>query len=194
MVKPFSPSELIARIKATLRRLTANGSFTDSKTFQLGEVLINYDERIVYVTGQPVQLTATEYKTAHRALQFRRQGSHTGRVASEGLGTGVLGGPPAFALLHKVPSPEAWRQCAESFVHLHRARYWLPYGKVFPRGRSSRTREFGTPRCRDSCPKEQTGFIKEQCTAPVYRKTTGLRWLVSSLSHDPPNESVREAS
>ena len=62
MVKPFSPSELIARIKATLRRLTANGSFTDSKTFQLGEVLINYDERIVYVTGQPVQLTATEYK------------------------------------------------------------------------------------------------------------------------------------
>ena len=62
MVKPFSPSELIARIKATLRRLTANGSFTDSKTFQLGEVLINYDERIVYVTGQPVQLTATEYR------------------------------------------------------------------------------------------------------------------------------------
>ena len=62
MVKPFSPSELIARIKATLRRLTANGSFTDSKTFQLGEVLINFDERTVYVTGQPVKLTATEYK------------------------------------------------------------------------------------------------------------------------------------
>ena len=62
MVKPFSPSELIARIKATLRRLTGSGEIADNKTFQLGEVLINYDERIVYVSRQPVQLTATEYK------------------------------------------------------------------------------------------------------------------------------------
>ena len=62
MVKPFSPSELIARIKATLRRLTTGGEVASSKTFQLGEVLLNFDERTVNVSGQPVQLTATEYK------------------------------------------------------------------------------------------------------------------------------------
>ena len=62
MVKPFSPSELIARIKAALRRLTTGGEFTNNKTFQLGDVLINFDERTVHVSGQPVQLTATEYK------------------------------------------------------------------------------------------------------------------------------------
>ena len=62
MVKPFSPFELIARIKATLRRLTVGGEITGNKTFQSGDVLINFDERIVYVSGQPIQLTATEYR------------------------------------------------------------------------------------------------------------------------------------
>ena len=62
MVKPFSPSELIARIKAALRRLTASGQNTSSRTFQLDDVLVNFDERTVNVSGQPVQLTATEYK------------------------------------------------------------------------------------------------------------------------------------
>ncbi len=60
MVKPFSPTELIARIKATLRR--AAGESGEGKTFQLGDVLINFDERTVHVSGQPIQLTATEYK------------------------------------------------------------------------------------------------------------------------------------
>ena len=62
MVKPFSPSELIARIKATLRRLTASENAASGKTFQLGDLLVNFDERTVSVSSQPVQLTATEYK------------------------------------------------------------------------------------------------------------------------------------
>ena len=62
MLKPFSPSELIARIRATLRRSTAGAESTSSNTFQLGDVLINFDERTVNVSGQPMQLTATEYK------------------------------------------------------------------------------------------------------------------------------------
>ena len=62
MVKPFSPSELIARIKATLRRLTVGEEPTSNRTFQLGNVLVNFDERSVNVSGQTVQLTATEYK------------------------------------------------------------------------------------------------------------------------------------
>ncbi len=62
MVKPFSPYELIARIKATLRRTAAAGETADIKTFQLGDLLINFDERTVTVSGQPVRMTATEYK------------------------------------------------------------------------------------------------------------------------------------
>ena len=62
MVKPFSPSELIARIKATLRRSNAGTEPGNNSAFQLGEVLINFYERTVTVSGQPIQLTATEYK------------------------------------------------------------------------------------------------------------------------------------
>ena len=62
MVKPFSPTELIARIRSTFRMLTGGGELGDGKTFQLGDVLINFDERNVYVSGQPIQLTAMEYR------------------------------------------------------------------------------------------------------------------------------------
>ena len=62
MVKPFSPSELIARINATLRRSAMGGEPTSDKTFQLGDMLVNFDERTVNVSGQPLQLTVTEYK------------------------------------------------------------------------------------------------------------------------------------
>lgn len=62
MVKPFSPSEMVARIKAILRRSNASGPTGGGNLFQLGELLINFYERTVTVSGQPVQLTATEYK------------------------------------------------------------------------------------------------------------------------------------
>lgn len=62
MVKPFPPTELIARIKATLRRSAGAAESGEGKTFQLGDVLIDFDERTVYVSDQPIQLTATEYK------------------------------------------------------------------------------------------------------------------------------------
>ena len=62
MVKPFSPSELIARIKATLRRLNRAAAPTGDHTFQSGDMRIDFNRRTVDVSGQPVQLTATEYK------------------------------------------------------------------------------------------------------------------------------------
>ncbi len=62
VVKPFSPSELSARIRASLRIHNVAPQSATSRTFQLGEIRVNFDERRVTVSGQPVQLTATEYK------------------------------------------------------------------------------------------------------------------------------------
>ena len=62
MVKPFSPSEMIARIKAALRRVSAGREPNGANTFTLGALQINFLDRTVSVSGQPVQLTATEYK------------------------------------------------------------------------------------------------------------------------------------
>ena len=55
IVKPFSPSELTARVRAALRQRS------QPEPFELGELTIHYDQRRVAVAGQPVELTATEY-------------------------------------------------------------------------------------------------------------------------------------
>ena len=56
IVKPFSPTELTARIRAALRRRA------DSEPFVLGDLAIDYDRRLVTMAGREVELTATEYE------------------------------------------------------------------------------------------------------------------------------------
>ena len=62
IVKPFSPTELVARIEAVLRRQAASDRTRAREPYLLGDLAINYAERRVTVAGRPVQLTATEYK------------------------------------------------------------------------------------------------------------------------------------
>ena len=62
MVKPFSPSELAARIEAVLRRRAASDRIRPREPYVLGDLTVNYAERRVTVAGRPVRLTATEYK------------------------------------------------------------------------------------------------------------------------------------
>ena len=54
VVKPFSPTELTARIRAALRRRS------NPVPFVLGELAIDYDRRRVTVAGRAVTLTPTE--------------------------------------------------------------------------------------------------------------------------------------
>ena len=56
LVKPFSATELTARIQAALRRRAG------PETFALGDLAIDYEARRVTVAGHPVRLTATEYE------------------------------------------------------------------------------------------------------------------------------------
>ena len=56
IVKPFSATELTARIRAALRRHAAPASFV------LRELAIDYDRRRVTLGGRPLELTATEYE------------------------------------------------------------------------------------------------------------------------------------
>ena len=55
IVKPFSDTELVARVGAALRRRNP------PEPFVLGDLSIDYDARRVTVAGRPVELTATEY-------------------------------------------------------------------------------------------------------------------------------------
>ncbi len=59
LTKPFSPRELVARVRAVLRR--TEGSQQPASVLRYGDLMINLDRRSVSVAGQPVELTATEF-------------------------------------------------------------------------------------------------------------------------------------
>jgi len=60
MTKPFSSRELIARIKAVLRRTTEK--IATGKTIRLGDLLINTETYGVTKGKTPLELSATEFK------------------------------------------------------------------------------------------------------------------------------------
>ena len=65
IVKPFSPTELVARIKAALRKREVGENDRPSAPFVLGDLTIDYSNRAVSVSGRQVKLTATEYDLLH---------------------------------------------------------------------------------------------------------------------------------
>ena len=62
IVKPFSPTELVARVRAALRRGVGPYRSEPPEPYVLGDLTIDYAERLVTLAGLPVQLTATEYQ------------------------------------------------------------------------------------------------------------------------------------
>lgn len=62
ITKPFSPRELVARVKAVLRRSTA-GSMqeTADRPISRGDLRIDPRERVVEAHGKPVELTSKEF-------------------------------------------------------------------------------------------------------------------------------------
>ena len=74
VTKPFSPRELVLRVKNLLRRRTAADQ--KAERFQVHELLIDLPRHLVTVQGRSVELTATEFKLLTVLAQRR------GRVQS----------------------------------------------------------------------------------------------------------------
>lgn len=60
VTKPFSPKEVVARVKAILRR--TKGGMTKNVQVHMGDVAINLEQYQVTKGGKPVELTPTEFK------------------------------------------------------------------------------------------------------------------------------------
>ena len=58
VTKPFSPRELVARMKAILRRAEPQPA---QEVLELGDVSLNRDTHDVTIAGRPVELTAKEF-------------------------------------------------------------------------------------------------------------------------------------
>ena len=59
IIKPFSPGEVMARIRAVLRRITREDG-QKKQVFSFGSLTINLDEYIVYINDSKVLLTKKE--------------------------------------------------------------------------------------------------------------------------------------
>ncbi len=61
VTKPFSPRELVARVKAILRRAGNGAGTVDDGSLAVRDVALDRASRTVTVAGRPVELTAREF-------------------------------------------------------------------------------------------------------------------------------------
>jgi DNA-binding response OmpR family regulator len=104
--KPFSPNELMARIKALVRRTNRGGG--EQKSLQYGDLRMDLSTHVVTLEGHEVKLTAKEFLLLRYLLQ------HRGRVLSRDL------------LLHDVWGYEYAGGTRTVDVHVRRLREKIP--------------------------------------------------------------------
>lgn len=73
ITKPFSPIELLARVRALLRRTQGLG-FKPENSVSIGELSINFNTREVFLSGKRIKLTPIEYQLLAELVQ------HDGKI------------------------------------------------------------------------------------------------------------------
>jgi len=73
VVKPFSPQELVSRVRAVLRRTQPSGPGGGANPLTYGDLYIDPQSRLVRVRGQEVSLTAREFDLLWTMARHPRQ-------------------------------------------------------------------------------------------------------------------------
>jgi len=68
IINPVNPIELIARVRALLRRINGQNLRQDH-TFSAGELVVNFSRREVSVSDKPVKLTPHEYSLLEKLIR-----------------------------------------------------------------------------------------------------------------------------
>jgi DNA-binding response OmpR family regulator len=78
LTKPFAPAELLARVRAVLRRTRLGQGPSTTPAVQCGDLVVDFVKYRVTVRDQPVRLTPTEFRLLEQlALNVGRVLSHT---------------------------------------------------------------------------------------------------------------------
>ena len=74
IIKPFSPQELVSRVRAVLRRTRREPAEPDAeRPIIAGEIQIDPLSRTVTVSGRPIELTLREFDMLHLLARHPRQ-------------------------------------------------------------------------------------------------------------------------
>lgn len=69
ITKPFSPRELVSRVKAVLRRVEASSGSTHGLIEVDDRLRLDFDRREIWLEGQLVKLRPTEYRLLYHLVQ-----------------------------------------------------------------------------------------------------------------------------
>ncbi|MCD4672901.1 MAG: response regulator transcription factor [Anaerolineaceae bacterium] len=87
VVKPFSATELVARVRAVLRRTQSSENVTQNRYFIHGDLKIDFARAEVWRDNKPIYLSATEYRLL---MQFAQNVGHI--LSAEDLLVAIWGG------------------------------------------------------------------------------------------------------
>jgi two-component system, OmpR family, KDP operon response regulator KdpE len=96
LTKPFSMEELEARIAAVLRRTASEPATNPKAEVQVGDLYINFAQRVVKVAGEEVHLTPIEYDL------LRLLATHPGKVLTHRTLLQQVWGPEYAEMTHYV--------------------------------------------------------------------------------------------
>jgi two-component system KDP operon response regulator KdpE len=91
LTKPFSTGELLARLRASLRRVNQR---SDEPIFEAGDLLVDLNRRLVTLSGKEVQLTPNEFNLLQVLV------AHAGMVLTHHQLLKEVWGPAYEAELH----------------------------------------------------------------------------------------------
>jgi two-component system alkaline phosphatase synthesis response regulator PhoP len=82
--KPFNPHEVVARVRAVLRR--ANQDFGPAHVVQIGQLLLDPDRHEVQLAGKPIELTPTEFDLLKTLMEYPGHAFTRQSLIEKGLG------------------------------------------------------------------------------------------------------------
>jgi len=88
LAKPFNPRELVARIKAILRR--SNKEASESRQLRLGDIELDSRRRRASVAGESLRLTGTEYEILKCLLETPGEVVGKEQLSERALGRRLL--------------------------------------------------------------------------------------------------------
>ena len=86
VTKPFSPRELVARVRAVLRRTTEEKSKRESQIVTYQDISVDLAQCTVYLNGEEIPLTPTEFRILAVLIQEPGRVFSRGQLVEQSLG------------------------------------------------------------------------------------------------------------
>jgi two-component system, OmpR family, phosphate regulon response regulator PhoB len=86
LTKPFAPRELIARVKALLRRA---GSGVEGEKIQVAELVLDGESKRIFIADQPLQMGPTEFNLLQFFMSHQERAYTRGQLLDQVWGANV---------------------------------------------------------------------------------------------------------